>query len=143
MLPEIRTNSDTYSIPKFIIVEQDVSKFIEELKGFHSEFKDCFARSESRDNFFKYMVGQFSKDIERKSIEPIALKVVDAQVRPMQRLVSDVIWDEEKIKKKYRSIVNEDLGDPNGVLIFDETGFVKKGDDSAGVGKQYWHFGQS
>jgi SRSO17 transposase len=34
-------------------------------------------------------------------------------------------------------MVNEDLGDPHGVLIFDETGFVKKGDDSAGVGKQY------
>ncbi len=137
MLPELRTNSDTYSIPKFSIVEQDVSKFMEELKGFHSEFKDCFARSEPRDNFFKYMVGQFSKDIERKSIEPIALKVVDAQVRPMQRLVSDVIWDNRKIIQKYRSMVNEDLGDPNGVLIFDETGFVKKGDDSAGVGKQY------
>jgi len=137
MLPEIRSNGNIYSIPKFSVVEQDVSKFIEELKGFHSEFRDCFARSESRDNFFKYMVGQFSKDIERKSIEPIALKVVDAQVRPMQRLVSDVIWDSRKIIQKYRIMVNEDLGDPNGVLIFDETGFVKKGDDSAGVGKQY------
>jgi SRSO17 transposase len=136
MLPEIRTNGDIFSIPKFNVVDQDVSKFIEELKGFHGEFKDCFARSESRGNFFKYMVGQFS-DIERKSIEPIAINVGDAQVRPMQRFVSDVIWDEEKIKQKYRSMVNEDLGDPNGVLIFDETGFVKKGDDSAGVGKQY------
>lgn len=136
MLPEIRTNGDIFSIPKFSIVEQDVSKFIEELKGFHSEFKDCFARSESRGNFFKYMVGQFS-EIERKSIEPIALKVHDAQVRPMQRFVSDVIWKQNKIKQKYRSMVNEDLGDPNGVAIFDETGYRKKGDDSAGVGKQY------
>ncbi|HEX9975511.1 MAG TPA: transposase, partial [bacterium] len=110
MLPEIRTNGDIYSVPKFCVVEQDVSNFIEELKGFHSEFKDCFTRSESRDNFFKYMVGQFS-DIERKSIEPIALKVIDAQVRPLQRFVSDVIWDQEKIKQKYRSMVNEDLGD--------------------------------
>jgi len=136
MLPELRTNGDIFSIPKFSVVEQDVSNFIEELKGFHGEFQDCFARSESRDNFFKYMVGQFS-DIERKSIEPIALKVVDARVRPMQRLVSDVIWDRGKIMQKYRRMVNEDLGDPSGVLIFDESGFVKKGDDSAGVGKQY------
>ena len=136
MLPEMRTTGDIFSIPKFSVIEQDVSKFIEELKGFHGEFKDCFARSESRGNFFKYMVGQFS-DIERKSIEPIATKVLDAQVRPMQRLVSDVIWDRKKILQKYRSMVNEDLGDPHGVLIVDETGFVKKGDDSAGVGKQY------
>ena len=34
-------------------------------------------------------------------------------------------------------MVNEDLGDPDGVLIFDETGYQKKGDDSIGVGKQY------
>ena len=105
MLPEIRTNGDIFSIPKFCVVEQDVSQFIEELKGFHSEFKDCFARSESRGNFFKYMEGQFS-EIERKSIEPIALKVRDAQVRPMQRFVSDVIWKQNKIKQKYRSMVN-------------------------------------
>jgi SRSO17 transposase len=55
----------------------------------------------------------------------------------MQRLISDVVWDEEKILPKYRSMINEDLGDPNGVLIFDETGFVKKGNDSAGVARQY------
>ena len=132
----MRTNSDIFSIPKFNVVEQDISKFIKELEGFHGEFKDCFARSESRANFFKYMVGQFS-DIERKSIEPIAINVDDAQVRPLQRFVSDITWDERKIKQKYRSMVNEDLGDPNGVLIFDETGFPKKGDDSAGVSKQY------
>ena len=137
MLPEIRTNGDIFSIPKFSIVEQDVSKFMDELTGFHREFHDCFARSEPRENFFKYMVGQFSKGIERKSIEPIALKVVNAQVRPLQRLISDVIWNNRKIIQKYRSLVNGDLGDANGVLIFDETGFVKQGDDSAGVGKQY------
>ncbi len=136
MLPEIRTNGDIFSIPQMGIVEHDVNQFIEELKGFHEEFRDCFARKESRVNFFKYMVGQFS-DIERKSIEPIALKVVDAQVRSIQRLISNVFWDRKKIIQKYRSMANADFGDPNGVLIFDETGFVKKGDDSAGVGKQY------
>ena len=38
---------------------------------------------------------------------------------------------------KYRSIVNDDMGDANGVLIFDESGFIKKGEDSAGVHRQY------
>jgi hypothetical protein len=42
------------------------------------------------------MVGQFS-ELERKSIEPIALNVVDGKVCSMQRLISDVVWDEEKI----------------------------------------------
>lgn len=136
MLPECRTSGDVFAIPKFSVIKQDVDSFINELRGFHGEFRDCFARSESRQNFFRYMVGQFS-DIERKSIEPIAISVSDGQVRSMQRFVSDVVWDENKILSSYRSMVGEDLGEPNGVLIFDETGFVKKGDNSAGVGKQY------
>lgn len=136
MLPECRNNEYTFTVPKFSLVEKDVDSFINELKGFHSEFHDCFLRSESRDNFFRYMVGQFS-DIERKSIEPIAINVLNGQVRSMQRFVSDTYWDEKKILHKYRSMINEDLGSPNGVVIFDESGFVKKGDDSAGVGKQY------
>lgn len=137
MLPDIRTGDDIYSIPQFVVAEQDIDGFLDELKGFHSEFHDCFSRSEPRENFYRYMVGQFSEKIERKSIEPIAVNVKDGQVRSMQRFVSDVIWDEYKIKDKYRSMVNADFGDPNGVLIFDETGFIKKGTDSAGVSKQY------
>ena len=74
MLPECRTNTDLFSIPKFTIETKDVESFIDELKGFHTEFEDCFARSEPRENFFRYMVGQFS-ELKRKSIEPIALNV--------------------------------------------------------------------
>ena len=82
------------------------------------------------------MAGQFS-DLERKSIEPIALAVIDGNVRALQRFVSDAPWDEENMIRKYRSLVNEDLGSPDGALIFDETGFAKKGQDSIGVARQY------
>ena len=37
---------------------------------------------------------------------------------------------------KYRSLVNDDLGSSEGALIFDESGFVKKGEDSIGVARQ-------
>jgi SRSO17 transposase len=113
-----------------------VDGFLEELKGFHEEFRDCFSRIEPHESFFRYMVGQLS-ELERKSIEPIALSVEQASVRSMQRAVSEVFWDETKILQKHRSMVNEDMGDPNGVLLFDETGFLKKGSDSVGVAKQY------
>ena len=136
MLPACRTEGDPFAIPTFSIEKRDVEGFIEELRGFHSEFRECFSRSEPRENFFRYMVGQFS-ELERKSIEPIALKVQQGAVRSMQRAVSDAIWDEEKMGVKYRTMVNEDMGDPDGVLIFDETGFPKKGNDSVGVAKQY------
>jgi SRSO17 transposase len=82
------------------------------------------------------MVGQLSQ-VERKSIEPIALSVKDAKVRAMQFFVSDVAWNDEEVMSIYRSMISEDMGDPDGALIFDESGFVKKGNDSAGVARQY------
>jgi len=136
MLPNCRTEGDPYPIPKFTVEKADVKDFMKELKGFHNEFRDCFNRSETRDNFFRYMVGQFS-ELERKSIEPIALNVKEGKVRSMQRAISDAIWDEPQMIATYRTMVNEDMGDLNGVLIFDETGFLKKGNDSVGVARQY------
>jgi SRSO17 transposase len=82
------------------------------------------------------MVGQLI-ELKRKSIEPIALPVGQTSVRSMQRAVSGVFWDEGKILAKHRRMGNEDTGDPNGVLLFDESGFLKQGADSVGVAKQY------
>ena len=136
MLPECRSEEYLFSIPKYNVKSEDVDGLMNELKGFHEIFNDCFHRSESREHFFKYMVGQFS-ELERKSIEPIALNVEDGRVRAMQRFISDAEWDDEKILYKYRNLVNEDMGDNDGALIFDESGFQKKGNDSVGVAKQY------
>lgn len=136
MLPIQRQNEYLYAVPKFDLKKTDIKNFANELKGFHEEFYDCFQRSESREHFFKYMSGQFS-DLERKSIEPIALSVKDGNVRAMQRFISDAPWDDDRIIINYRNMINDDLGSQNGALIFDESGFVKKGDDSVGVGRQY------
>ena len=136
MLPECRQDESLYPIPIFDIDKNDFADFFEELIGFHSNFSDCFQRSESRDNFYKYMVGQFS-ELERKSIEPIALNVEGGGVRAMQRFVSDAKWDDDKILQRYHELVNEDLGHPEAAIIFDESGFQKKGEHSIGVAKQY------
>jgi SRSO17 transposase len=136
MLPVTRSDEYLYSVPKFDIGKGDIKEFMNELMGFHEQFADCFHRSESREHFFNYMAGQFS-DLERKSIEPIALAVKDGNVRALQRFVSVASWDDDKIISKYRSFVNDDLGSPDGALIFDESGFLKKGQDSVGVARQY------
>ncbi len=136
MLPQRQINGDIFAIPKFDLVKKDVKGFMEKLRGLHQDFHDCFQRSEPRKNFFQYMVGQFS-ELKRKSAEPIALNVEDGNIRGIQRVLSDAHWDEPKMKSKYRSKINEDLGDENGVLIFDESGFPKKGNESVGVARQY------
>lgn len=136
MLPKYRSDEHSYPVPKFDLNLEEIQYFKERLEGFHEQFHDCFLRSESRANFLRYMIGQFSP-LERKSIEPIALKVEDGKVRAMQRFVSDAPWDEEKIMLKYRNLVQSDFGSPDGALIFDESSFPKKGDDSVGVARQY------
>ncbi len=136
MLPETRQPDCPYSVPKFNLNQNDINDFLNELRGFHEQFADCFHRSESRDHFFRYMAGQFSQ-LDRKSIEPIACAAEGGHVRAMQRFVSDAPWDDEKIMAKYRNIVNEDLGHPDGAIVFDESGFIKKGGDSIGVSRQY------
>ena len=136
MLPVTRCDEHLYPVPKFDLGKGDIKDFIDELRGFHEQFADCFQRSESREHFLKYMAGQFSP-LERKSIEPIALAVEGGNVRALQRFVSDAPWDEDNMIAKYRSFVNDDLGSPDGALIFDESGFVKKGQDSIGVARQY------
>jgi SRSO17 transposase len=114
----------------------DVEGLLHELRGFHDAFRECFARSEPRKHFFRYMVGQLST-LERKSIEPIALRVEGGKVRAMQRCLSEVVWDDAHLLRTYHRLVDEDMGDPEGVAIFDESGFPKKGHDSVGVARQY------
>jgi SRSO17 transposase len=136
MLPACRTAGEGFAIPTFDVVPSDVEGFMEELWEFQSTFHDCFARSEPRAHFFDYMVGQFSK-LERKSIEPMALQVEGGTIRGMQRFISDVRWDEEQMGWNYHQLVADEMGEPDGVLLFDESGFVKKGQDSVGVARQY------
>jgi SRSO17 transposase len=136
MLPACRTEGEGFAIPTFDVVPSDVEGFMDELQEFQSAFHDCFPRSEPRAHFFDYMVGQFSK-LERKSIEPMALQVEGGTIRGLQRFISDGVWDEEQMVWHDHQLVAEEMGDPDGVLMFDETGFVKKGQDSVGVARQY------
>jgi len=136
MIPENRICNGSFPIPKLLISKEDINLFTEEFKGFHAQFADCFSREEPRENFYQYMAGQMSQ-LERKSIEPIALNVESAKVRAMQHFLSDIVWEEERILSRYHDMVSMDLGDAEGVLIFDESGFVKKGNDSVGVSRQY------
>lgn len=136
MLPACRTASEGFAIPTFDLTPPDVAGLLEELWEFQANFHDCFPRSETRTHFFDYMVGQLSP-LARKSIEPMALHVQGGTVRGLQRFMSDVPWDEEHMRWTYHQLVADAMGDPEGVLMVDETGFVKKGQESVGVARQY------
>ena len=100
MLPICRTPDDVYAIPQFDVTSRDVHGFLEELRAYHALFQDCFVRSEPREHFWRYMVGQLSA-LERQSIEPIAVQTEATSVRAMQCGISDVHWDEERMLQSY------------------------------------------
>ena len=58
MLPAIRTDGDIFPIPMPDLTESDMDLLSDMSEGFHEKFYDCFARSESREHFLKYMIGQ-------------------------------------------------------------------------------------
>ena len=137
MVPACRTAGEGFAIPQLDLTPSDVDGFMPELQGFHEAFSECFTRREPREHFCRSMVGQFS-DLERQSIEPIALAVEGGNIRAMQRGIRDAVWDEDQMRWTYHHLVNDDLGAPEGVVMFDESGVAKKGQDSVGVARQYW-----
>ena len=46
-------------------------------------------------------------------------------------------WDADTLRDMVRDYTLETLADRNGVLVIDETGFLKQGKSSCGVGRQY------
>lgn len=136
MLPVCRHDDYLYQTPSLDLQIEEVSPLLEDLRVLHNEFHDCFQRSETRENLFRYACGQLSP-LARKSIEPIALAVENGNVRAIQSAISESPWDEGLFLKKYHQLVSQDLGSPEGVVIFDESGTLKKGKESAGVARQY------
>ncbi len=82
------------------------------------------------------MRGLLSAD-ERKNSWTLSERAGDATPDGMQRLLSTTDWDPGLVRDDLQSYVVSHLGDPVGVLIIDETGFLKKGTRSAGVSRQY------
>ena len=95
-----------------------------------------FGRVEPRRTARAYVMGLLS-GIERKNYWWLAEQAGLAGPQAMQRLVRSARWDADEIRDEVRQYVVDRLGCPGGVLIVDETGFLKKGNCSAGVQRQY------
>jgi DDE superfamily endonuclease len=95
-----------------------------------------FARSESRQRVMAYLRGLLS-EAERKNSWQVAEVCGEPTPYGFQYLLSRADWDAEAVRDELRHYVMQHLGDPNGVLVLDETGFLKKGQHSAGVARQY------
>jgi len=95
-----------------------------------------FARSEPRQRALAYLQGLLSP-IERKNGWQLAEVAGDATPDGVQRLLCSYQWDADAVRDDLRAYVVEHLSEPDGILVVDETGFLKKGTKSVGVQRQY------
>ena len=96
----------------------------------------AFVRREPRLRAWSYLLG-LASGLERKNGWTLAEFAGDATPDGMQRLLSAAVWDGDGVRDRLMGYVAAELGDPGGVLIADETGFLKSGRQSAGVQRQY------
>ena len=94
-----------------------------------------FARAEPRRQARKYLEGLLG-GAKRKNGWQLAEQIGDARPWRTQRVLSHVLWDHGRVRDVCRAYVVEQLGG-DGMLIVDATGFLKKGEHSVGVARQY------
>jgi SRSO17 transposase len=111
---------------------QDWAAGLEEV---HARIAGVFARSEPRARVLVYLRGLLGQ-LERKNGWTLAEAAGEVSPDGMQRLLRTAGWSADAVRDQLRGYVVERLG-AGGVLIVDETGFIKKGTRSAGVGRQY------
>jgi SRSO17 transposase len=111
---------------------QDWAAGLEEV---HRRIAGAFGRAEPRARVLAYLRGLLGQ-LERKNGWTLAEAAGEVSPDGMQRLLRTADWNADAVRDELRDYVVERLG-PGGVLIVDETGFIKKGSRSAGVGRQY------
>lgn len=95
-----------------------------------------FQRAEARKRVGRYLHGLLMR-VERRNGWQMAEELGEANAHGVQRLLEEADWDEEAVRDDLRAYVIEHLEEPGGILVVDETGFLKKGKKSAGVARQY------
>lgn len=115
---------------------EDVQEWGQELDEVASRIGARFPRSETRDRVRAYLVGLLGP-VQRKNAWQVAEQIGDGDPYGVQYLMGRAEWDPDRVRGDLRGYVVETLGDPEAVLVIDETGFLKKGTESAGVARQY------
>jgi SRSO17 transposase len=115
---------------------EDIEIWAKELTIVGTRMGARFERAEPRKRAMRYIQGLMS-DIARKNGWQLAEYAGEATPDGMQRLLSTAVWDAEGVRDDLRDYVVESLASVEGVLVVDESGFLKKGTHSVGVKRQY------
>ena len=125
------------------LVPQDLAGVTEELAAYHAHFAPLFQRREQRAWAAVYLRGLLTAEVPRKNVEAMALRLLgagpgaDRRVRALQQFIGEGAWDDDRLLAAHRRLVDETLGEDDGVLIIDGSDIPKRGTHSAGVARQW------
>lgn len=118
------------------ISTEDVQQWADEFHRLNQRFAPHFKRVETKQHAQDYLQGLLSS-VERKNGWQIAEQVGDRTPYAIQHLLGRSVWDADPVRDELQDYVVQRLGHRQGVIVVDETGFLKKGNQSVGVQRQY------
>jgi len=117
-------------------VDVDPARWQEPFDELMGRVAGRFARVEPRRRAKGFVLGLLG-DLPRKNCWTIAEHAGHPSPDGMQHLLARAVWDHDAVRDDLRDYVTEHLGDPEAVLVIDETGDLKKGTTTVGVQRQY------
>jgi SRSO17 transposase len=114
----------------------DVDGWREQFDTAFARIAGRFGRVEPRRQARSFLLGLLS-DVDTRSCWQLGEQAGDRSPHAMQRLLADAVWDADAVRDDLRRYVVDEVGEPGGVLILDDTGDLKKGSHSVGVQRQY------
>jgi SRSO17 transposase len=118
-----------------ILDPQIPAGMLDRLERFVEPFAASLFSSEQRRHVWEYVTGMLS-DVKRKNAENIAY-FHDQDRQAMQKFIGQSPWDERPLIVELVRQVGAELGEPDGVLVFDPSAFPKQGKESVGVARQW------
>jgi SRSO17 transposase len=105
------------------------------LESFMAPFVGVFVRKEQVRHAHCFVQGLLS-DVERKNVESIAYRLGQDRM-PLQRFIGFSEWDDKPLRSELARQIGAQLGEADGVLVFDPSAFPKSGQASVGVARQW------
>jgi hypothetical protein len=113
---------------------------LDRLEGFVNPFAAIMESPEQQHHLWEYVSGLFS-DVKRKNAETIAY-FHDQDRQALQKFIGQSLWDDGLLIRELSRQVGAELGEADGVLVFDPSGFKKQGKESVGVARQWCASGE-
>lgn len=113
-----------------------IESLMPELESFVSRYLSHFGRVQNHAHAMTILQGLLAGG-DRRNVENMAETIEGGVVRTLQKFIAQAIWSDQDVLAELRQHVCEALGEDDGLLIVDETGFPKKGKQSVGVARQY------